>query len=124
MKASATAIRDEKLVERVRVALRHAPGVNEKKMFGSIAFMVRGKMCVSARAERIMCRIDPALHDAAIERKGCQTVVMRGRQYRGYVYVGADAVRTGRALKYWVKLALDYNSAQNKNGGRKKRHSP
>jgi TfoX/Sxy family transcriptional regulator of competence genes len=124
MKTSATAIRDEKLVERVRAAFQHVPGVTEKKMFGSIAFMVRGKICVSARAERIMCRIDPALHDAAIERKGCQTVVMRGRQYRGYVYVGANAVRTGRVLKYWVKLALSYNSAQNKNGGRKKRYSP
>ncbi len=73
--------------------------------------MVRGKLCISARAERIMCRIDPALHDAALERKGCQTVVMRGRQYRGYVYVGAESVTTAAALKYWVDLALNYNKA-------------
>ena len=80
-------------------------------MFGSTAFMVRGKLCISARDERIMCRIDPALHDAALEREGCQTVVMRGRQYRGYVYVGADAVRSIGALKCWVDLALSYNKA-------------
>ena len=63
-------------MERVRVALAHVPDVKQKKMFGSIAFMVRGKMCVSARAERIMCRIDPARHDAAVKRPGCRTVVM------------------------------------------------
>lgn len=109
MKASANITRDEKLINRVRLALVHAPSVKEKKMFGSIAFMVRGKMCVSARTDRIMCRIDPALHDAAVKRKGCQTVVMGGRKYRGYVYVDAEAVRTERALKYWVELALNHN---------------
>ncbi len=81
-------------------------------MFGNIAFTVRGKMCVSARAERIMCRIDPAFHDAAVKRKGCRTVVMKGRQYRGYVYVDAAALKTKRALKYWVELALNYNRDQ------------
>jgi len=102
---------DENLVERVRAALAHVPEVQEKKMFGSTAFMVRGKMCVTARAERIMCRINPAKHDAAVKRPGCRTVVMKGRDYRGYVHVAADAIRTKRALDYWVKLALHHNQA-------------
>ena len=62
-------------------------------------------------AERIMCRVAPALHDAAVGRTGCQTVVMRGRQYRGYVYVTANALTTKRELNYWIHLALDYNEA-------------
>ena len=100
---------DSELLSRVRAALAPVPNVKEKGMFGSTAFIVRGKLCISVRAERIMCRIDPAFHDAALERKGCQTVVMRGRQYRGYVYVGAEAVRSISALKCWVDLALNYN---------------
>ena len=78
-------------------------------MFGGITFMVRGRMCVSVGRERIMCRIDPAMHDAALERRGCHTVVMKGRQYRGYVYVDAATVRTKGELDYWIGLALDYN---------------
>lgn len=101
---------DSELLSRVRSALAAVPNVKEKKMFGGTAFMVRGKMCMSARAERIMCRIDPAFHDAALEHEGCETVVMRGRKYRGYVYVSAESVRTARALKYWVDLALNYNN--------------
>ena len=101
--------RDNTLVDRVRVALEGTPSVEEKSMFGGIAFMVRGKMCVSARKERIMCRIDPVIHDAALDREGCRTVVMKGREYRGYVYVDAAAVRTKRVLDYWLRLALDYN---------------
>lgn len=104
-------VRDSELLRRVRTALAAVPNVEEKRMFGSTAFMVRGKMCISARAERIMCRIDPALHDAALEREGCQTVVMSGRKYKGYVYVSKESVRTAGALKYWVDLALNYNKA-------------
>lgn len=103
--------RDDKLLGRVRAALTHVPDVEEKKMFGGVAFMVRGKTCVSARPERIMCRIDPATHDATVKRKGCRTMVMRGRHYRGYVHVDAEAVRTQAASKYWLDLALAYNTA-------------
>lgn len=99
----------ETLVDRVRAALASVADVKEKKMFGSIAFMVRSKMCINARPDRIMCRIDPALHDATVKRKGCKGVIMKGRLYRGYVYLDAEAVRTERALKDWVDLALDYN---------------
>ncbi|MBE2241053.1 MAG: hypothetical protein IAE81_24925 [Caldilineaceae bacterium] len=75
-------------------------------MCGSLAFMVRDKLCISVRAERIMCRIDPALHAAALEHAGCQTVVMKGRPYRGYVYAsmtsGESALRGKvRTLSMW-----------------------
>lgn len=78
-------------------------------MFGGIAFMVRGKMCVSVGKDRLMCRIDPAIHDTAVEREGCRAVVMKERPLRGYVHVDREAVRTKRGLDYWIALALDYN---------------
>jgi TfoX/Sxy family transcriptional regulator of competence genes len=102
---------DNELLNRVRLALADVPNVTEKRMFGGTAFMVRGKMCLSARTGRLMCRIDPALHAAALKRKGSRTVVMKGREYRGYVYVDEAAVKTKGALEYWVDLALNYNQA-------------
>ena len=100
---------DDALIDRVRVALGGSVEFEEKRMFGGIAFMVRGKMCVTVGRDRIMCRIDPAVHDFALEHNGCRTVVMRGRQYRGYVHVDADAVKAQHDLEYWIGLALDYN---------------
>ena len=100
---------DEALANRVRAALGDTRPVQEKRMFGGLVFMVRGKMCVSVGKERIMCRIDPAIHDAALECKGCRTVIMGGRSYCGYVYIDAEVVRGKRRLDYWVRLALDYN---------------
>jgi hypothetical protein len=102
---------EDELTVRIRRALVDVPDVAEQQMFGSTGFMVRGKLCVSGRADRMMCRIDPAGHDLAIAREGCQTVVMKGQERRGYVYVVAEAVRTDDALRYWVDLALRYNQS-------------
>ena len=78
-------------------------------MFGGLALMVEGKMCVCVGKASIMCRIDPAMHDAALKRNGCTTVEMKGREYRGYVHIAADALKGKTDLDYWVALALDYN---------------
>lgn len=103
------AFSDSRLVERVRRILAGVPKVNERRMFGGTGFMIRGNLCVTARPSRIMCRIDPAMHDTAIRREGCRTVMMRGREYRGYVHVDASAVKTQAALKSWITRALEFN---------------
>lgn len=71
------------LIDRVRAELAGIRGVEEKKMFGATAFMVGGKMCVNVGKRGLMCRIDPELHGELVKRKGVETVVMRGRPYRG-----------------------------------------
>ena len=43
-------------------------------------------------------------------------MVMKGRQYRGRVYVAAAAVKTKRDLDYWVRLSLDYNTKAKASG--------
>ena len=101
---------NEKLAGRIREALAHVPRVEEKKMFGGIAFMVNGKMCVTAGKGRMMCRIDPALLDEAVGR-GARMVVMGGREYKGYVHVSEELIQSAAAFKYWITLALNFNGS-------------
>ncbi len=100
---------NEKLNERVREALSHLNKVEEKKMFRGVAFMVNGKMCVTVGDNEIMCRIDPAIHEDVVAKKGCRTVEMKGRAYKGFVYVKEDVLKSKKELDYWVGLALDFN---------------
>jgi TfoX/Sxy family transcriptional regulator of competence genes len=100
---------NENIAARVRQALSPIPGVKEKKMFGSLAFMVNSKLCITAGPGRIMCRIDPLLHDDVTRRKGCRAVVMKGKALEGYVHVDAASIEREEDLRYWVELALDYN---------------
>ncbi len=89
-------------------------------MFGGIAFMVNGKMCISAGKDRLMFRIDPAIHEKALKRKGCRTVVMKGREYIGYVYVSEEGIKTKEEFEYWIGLALDFNKKAKASKRRKK----
>lgn len=100
---------NQTLYERLKQSLAAVPNVEEKKMFSGITFMVNGKMCMAVGPDRIMCRIDPELHDEALKKKGSRTVQMRGRDYIGYVHVSADAVSTKKELDYWINLSLDFN---------------
>lgn len=115
---------DNPLAERIRAALGSISDVEEKKMFGGIAFMVNGKMCVTAGKNRIMCRIDPAIHQEALKKKGVKTVTMNGREYKGFVHVSEEAVRSKKDLYYWIDLALKHNvtlwAAKSKSARRKR----
>jgi TfoX/Sxy family transcriptional regulator of competence genes len=111
---------DSLLLARVRAAMQNIPQVVEKKMFGGTAFLIRDKMCVTVRNERIMCRIDPEQHDQAIQQKGCETMVMKGREYRGFVIVKAEVLPTDKALQPWIQSALDYNQLITEGGMAKK----
>jgi hypothetical protein len=71
--------------------------------------MVNGKMCVNVSGEDLMVRIDPKEHEAAIKRKGARTVNMKGRDYKGFVYVSEDGVEAGKDFDHWIALALDFN---------------
>ena len=100
---------NEKLTEKVRTALLTIPGVEEKRMFSGITFMVNGKMCISVGDDRIMCRIDPFDHDKALKRKAVRPVIMKGREYKGYVYIGEEGIDVQEDFDYWIRLALDFN---------------
>ena len=112
---------NEKLTERVRKALAEIPKVEEKKMFRGVAFMVNGKMCITVGDDEIMCRIDPALHDKAIKKKGSRTMIMKGREYRGYVLVSEEGRKTKKDFDYWIALALDFNKRAKASPKRKKK---
>jgi len=101
----------EKLADRIRIALLDlgVPKVEEKKMFRGMTFMVDDKMCISVGEDRIMCRVDPELHDQLLEEKPCRTMIMKDREYKGYILVNEDDLRKKAELDFWIKQCLDFN---------------
>ena len=78
-------------------------------MFSGLAFMVNGKMCVNVTDDRLMCRFDPDLQEEIAERNGYETMVMKGRQLKGYCYVNPDGLKSKKDFRFWLDLCLDYN---------------
>ena len=83
--------------------------VEEKKMFGGLAFMVRGKMSVTVSSrgqELVMVRIGKELEKQVLPKNGASVTVMKNRLYHGYVDLDTEGQKE---LSYWIGLALAYN---------------
>jgi TfoX/Sxy family transcriptional regulator of competence genes len=100
---------NEKLAERIREALSSLKRVEEKQMMGGLTFMVNGKMCLGIIKDEMMCRIDPARHDAEIEKPGCRTMDFTNRPMKGYVMIDETGMKSKKDFNYWISIALDFN---------------
>ena len=99
--------RNELLENRVREALAPFSNLEEKRMFGGMAFMVAEKLCVSVGTNHLLCRIDPELRETVLEMPGCREMIHNGRVMKGFVFVAEEAVKSKKAFDYWMALALE-----------------
>ena len=59
---------DELLGVRMRAALGPLPGLEEKKMFGGIGFLVNGNMACGVHKNNMIVRVGPENYSAALAR--------------------------------------------------------
>ena len=105
---------DEKLAERIRKALTHLTNVEEKRMFGGLAFVVDGKMCINVSGDELMCRFDPKQQSVIETKPGFRPMIMKRKKFKGYCYVDPGYLASKKELMFWVNLALDYNPSAKK----------
>jgi TfoX/Sxy family transcriptional regulator of competence genes len=101
----------EILAERIRQTLAPHSSVKEQKMFGGIAFMVNGKMCVGAYSDGdMMLRCDPGMADELVKKKGARRAEMKGKPMaKGWLLIGSEGTANSQDLDYWIGVALDFN---------------
>lgn len=97
---------DETLAERVRVAIGPRPDVVERKMFGGLAFMVRGHMACGIIKDELMARVGADNWEDALAEPHTRPMDFTGKPLRGMVYVGGAGIATQRGLKAWVKRCV------------------
>lgn len=105
-----TLSRKHDAASRLRAALGGHRTVTAKKMFGGVCFLLRDHMLCGSGKHGFMFRVGRAQHARAVKRRGASPVVMRGREFEGFVWVDPAACYA-RVLKSWIVLAEDYVSA-------------
>jgi hypothetical protein len=100
---------DEDLANRIRELLGSERGIEEKRMFGGLAFLINGNMSVAASGQGgLLVRVPPDDTDKLLERDHVSPMVMAGREARGWLRVNPDGVRTKRLLEGWVTRGTGY----------------
>jgi TfoX/Sxy family transcriptional regulator of competence genes len=100
---------DEHLADRIRELVGSEADVTEQKMFGGLAFLIRGNMAVAASGQGgLLVRVDPARSAALVATTNARPMEMRGRQMQGWLRVDSEDVRTRGQLTGWVELGATY----------------
>jgi len=99
---------DEILAERVRRALAGREGLSDKKMFGGMAYMLRGNMCAGVVGDQLMVRVGPERHAEALAQPHARPMDFTGRPMRSMVYVGPEGIKSEADLAAWLRRGVEF----------------
>lgn len=99
---------DESLAGRIRTALARRKGVQEKKMFGGVGFLLNGNMCVGVWKEFLIVRLGPDQAEEALREPHVKEFDITGRAMKGWAMVGPDGVADDASLKDWIQRAVKF----------------
>jgi TfoX/Sxy family transcriptional regulator of competence genes len=82
--------------------------ITEKKMFGGIAFLLHGNMCVGVWETSLIVRLGPEQAAEALKEPHVVEFDVTGRPMKGWAVVEAEGVDTDQQLREWVEKAVEF----------------
>jgi TfoX/Sxy family transcriptional regulator of competence genes len=99
---------DPELADRIRELVATEEGVDERRMFGGLAFLVNGNMSMAASSEgSLLVRVNPDDAPDLLDEH-VLTAVMGGRDMRGWLRVPAAVLDDDARLAEWVDRGVSY----------------
>ncbi len=101
---------DEALADRIRAALGRKKGIDEKKMFGGLGFLLNGNMLVGVWQDSMIVRLSPDQTEDALLEPHVRPFDITGRPMKGWIMVAAEGVANEGDVKKWSRQALKFVS--------------
>ena len=98
----------EELAERIRRRLARRKGIEEKKMFGGIGFLLNGNLLVGVWKDSLIARLGPEGGDEALKEAHVEEFDITGRPMKGWVLVEPEGVTSDDQLKGWLQRAVKF----------------
>ncbi len=110
---------DETLADRIRAVLDGRRDVVEKRMFGGVAFMVRGHMSCGIVGSSLMVRVDPEKAGRFLREAAVRPMDFTGRPMRGFLFVDPPGIASSASLRKWIGRATAHAEAKPRKAGKK-----
>jgi hypothetical protein len=99
---------DEGLAERMRDVIREEPGLDEKRMFGGLGFLLDGNMAAGILGDDMVVRVGPDRYQDALRQSGIREFDITGRPMTGWVMVGSEAMEDDAAFRDWLAAGISF----------------
>src|SRR5262245_22067274 len=98
----------ESLAARLRENLARTAGIEEKRMFGGVGFLLAGNIVVGVWKESLIVRVGPAGYGDALLEPHVREFDITGRPMNGWVLVDPEGVEEDEPLRDWVRRATAF----------------
>ena len=99
---------DESLAGRVGVALALKQGIEKKKLFGGIGFLLDGNMLVGVWKTSLVVRLGPIAYEHALMEPHVKEFDITGKPMKGWVVVEPAGVEDDEQLFDWIERATAF----------------
>jgi TfoX/Sxy family transcriptional regulator of competence genes len=99
---------DEGLAERIRGVLEDRGPASEKRMFGGLAFLMRGHMTVGIVKDELMVRVGPEDYARVLNEPHARAMDFTGRPMKGFLFVSPEGFESDEDLERWVDRGVAY----------------
>jgi TfoX/Sxy family transcriptional regulator of competence genes len=99
---------NDALAERIRRGLARKKGVEERKMFGGVGFLLNGNMLAGVWKDSLIVRLGPDEGDEALKEPHVKDFDITGRAMKGWVLVSPEAVQDDSQVKAWIQRAVKF----------------
>jgi len=100
---------NEQLANRIREQLKFfSEEFTEKRMFGGLSFLYRGKMTVGIIKEDLAVRIVADKMETELAKDTVRPMDFTKRPMKEFVYVSQDGIQTESQLLQYIELGLEH----------------
>jgi hypothetical protein len=96
------------LATRIREALGALPGLQEKKMFGGVGYILRGNMACGVLGDDLIVRLGSDESKEALKLPYIKPFDTYGKPMAGWILVIPAGTETDEDLKTWVWRGVEF----------------
>jgi len=98
---------DESLAKRIDELTKGKKGFSHKEMFGGVAYLLNGNMCVGVHKTELIIRYDPQKSEEVTKTKNVRPFDITGRPMKGWALVNNDGLK-GNGLRKWFDFSFGF----------------
>jgi TfoX/Sxy family transcriptional regulator of competence genes len=104
---------DRLLAQRIRFSLEMFPVeihslITEKKMFGGLAFLLKGKMTIGILTDKLMVRVVSEKMAKIFDNPFVQPMDFNNKPMKEFIYVLPPGLETEEMLQQWIRLGIEH----------------
>lgn len=104
---------DDILAERIRIAFHTYPeplrsDISEKKMFGGLAFLLKGKRTIRIVGDEMVVRVVEEKMEDILNTESVRPMDLTKKPMKEFIFVSQEVFQSEKELQEWIALGIEH----------------